>query len=578
MKRMYGCKAAVTAVLVLILFSALIADEKTANVDQLFAQWGKPHSPGCALAVIQNGEIVYKQGYGMASLEHSISISSTSVFYIGSCSKQFVAMCIALLSTEGKLSLDDDIRRFIPEMPDYGTPITIRHLIHHTSGLRDYLALLGIAGIDYGSYHQDDVLELISRQQELNFKPGEEYLYSNSGYFLLAVIVERASLKSLREYAEEKIFKPLGMKNSRFHDDYTELIQNRAFGYFPRGKDEYKNFISTFDCVGSGGLFTSVEDLFLWDQNFLHHRVGGREVVELMHTKGILNNGQELDYAFGLRISSYKGLKTIDHSGALGGYRCYMVRFPEQYFSVICLSNLSSFNPTGLSRQVAEIYLADDFEKAKQEIQPLEEDRAGTARGIKISGTKLKERAGDYIDAHSGEVIKVFLKNARLNALMSGQSYALAARSEAEFFLLDVPVEVVLKFERKEKGMPFFLHVLQEREPPRIFQSFKPVKLSPEQLEDYEGEYFSEELQVTFKISLKEGGLHFSHKNAPRGLLNPSLQDKFTLRNLKMHFIRDEEKEIAAFTLDAGRVKNLRFEKKRVDRPQSFKDVRKKTV
>lgn len=564
MKKIHVFKVIVTAVLVLNLFSPLVADEKTARVDQIFARWGKPHSPGCALAVIQNGELIYKQGYGTASLEHSIPITPGSVFYIGSCSKQFVAMCIALLSAEGKLSLDDDIRRHIPEMPDYGTPITIRHLIHHTSGLRDYLALLGIAGIDYGAYHQDDVLELIARQKELNFEPGEEYIYSNSGYFLLAVIVERASHKSLREYAEENIFRPLGMRNSRFHDDYAELIQNRAFGYFPGDKDTYRNFISTFDCVGSGGLFTSVEDLFLWDQNFYHSRVGGKDVIELMHTKGKLNNGQELDYAFALRISSYKGLKTVEHSGALGGYRSYMVRFPHQKFSVICLANLSSINPTALSRQVAEIYLADDFEKAKHDIQLVEKDRAGTAGEIEISRAKLKEKAGDYIELQSGEVVRVFLKDNRLNALMSGQSYTLAARSEAAFHLLDAPVEVVLNFERKEKGRPFSLHVLQEREPPRIFQSFQAVKLSPEQLEEYEGEFFSEELLVTFKVSLSEGRLYFSHKNAPRGFLNPTLGDMFTLRNLIIRFIRDEE-EIAAFTLDAGRVKNLRFEKKSLD-------------
>ncbi len=564
MKKIRVFKVIVTAVLVFSLFSPLVADEKTAQADQIFARWGKPHSPGCALAVIQNGRLIYKQGYGMASLEHSIPITPGSVFYIGSCSKQFVAMCIALLSAEGMLSLDDDIRRHIPEMPDYGTPITIRHLIHHTSGLRDYLALLGIAGIDFGTYHQDDVLELIARQKELNFEPGEEYLYSNSGYFLLSVIVERASGKSLREYAEENIFRPLGMRNSRFHDDYAELIQNRAFGYFPGVKGTYRNFISTFDCVGSGGLFSSVEDLFLWDQNFYHHRVGGKKVIELMHTKGKLNNGHELDYAFALRISSYKGLKTVEHSGALGGYRSYMVRFPQQSFSVICLANLSSINPTGLSRQVADIYLADDFEKEKHEIQLVEKDRAGTAGEIEISRAKLKEKAGHYIEPQSGEVVRVFLKDNRLNVLMSGRSYALAARSEAEFHLLDTPVEVVINFERKEKGRPFSLHVLQEREPPRIFQSFQPVKLSPEQLEEYEGEFFSEELLVTFKVSLSEGRLYFSHKNAPRGFLNPTLRDMFTLRNLIIRFIRDEEK-IAAFTLDAGRVKNLKFEKKSSD-------------
>jgi CubicO group peptidase (beta-lactamase class C family) len=565
MKRMYGFKTIVTAVLFLILFSTAVADEKTDKVDQLFSRWEKTNSPGCALAIIQDGRVIYKHGYGMANLEHSIPISPGSVFYIGSCSKQFVAMCIALLSAEGKLSLDDDIHKYIPEMPDYGILLTVRHLIHHTSGLRDYLTLLGIIGMDFGTYHEDDVLELIARQKELNFKPGEEYLYSNSGYFLLAVIVERASGKSLREYAEENIFKPLGMRNSRFHDDYTELIPNRAFGYFPGGKDKYRNFISTFDCVGSGGLFTSVEDLFLWDQNFYHHRVGGKDVMEIIHTKGKLNNGQELDYAFALRISSYKGLKTVDHGGALGGYRSYMVRFPEQNFSVICLSNLSSINPTKLSQQIADIYLADEFEKAKEEIPPLKEDRISPEKEIKISEKKLKERAGDYIEPQSGEVIRLFLKDGKLNALMSGQSYVLAARSEAEFYLLDVPVGVVLKFEKKEKDMPCFLHVLQEGEPPRIFQSFQPVKLSPEQLKEYEGEYFSEELQVTFRLGIKEDRLHFSHKNAPRGFLNPTLQDKFTLRNLKVHFLRDEEGRIAAFTLDAGRVKNLRFVKRSMD-------------
>jgi CubicO group peptidase (beta-lactamase class C family) len=276
MKRLYRLKTILTAILLLVFVSSAIADKKTDAVDKLFSQWDKKDSPGCALAVVKDGKIIYKQGYGLANLELNIPITPQSVFYIGSVSKQFVTMCIALLAKQKKLSLDDDIRKFVPELPDYGPPITVRHLIHHTSGLRDYLTLLGIAGIDYGTYHQDDVVELVARQRELNFAPGEEYLYSNSGYFLLAVIAERASGKSLREFAEENIFKPLGMKNSHFHDDYRMLIKKRASGYFPDGKGKYRNFISTFDCVGSGGLFTSVEDLFLWDQNFYHHKVGGK--------------------------------------------------------------------------------------------------------------------------------------------------------------------------------------------------------------------------------------------------------------------------------------------------------------
>ncbi len=238
------------------------------RVDKLFAQWDKPGSPGCALAVIENGKTIYERGYGSANLECNIPITPESVFYVGSCSKQFTAMSIALLAHQGKLSLDDDIRKYVPEMPDYGSPITVRQLIHHTSGLRDYLSLLGIAGLDFGSYHKPDVLELIARQKELNFKPGDQYLYSNSGYFLLAVIVERVSGKSFREFTQENIFKPLGMTHTHFHDDYTMLIKNRASGYFPADQGAFRNFISTFDCVGSGGLFTSVEDLYFWDQNF----------------------------------------------------------------------------------------------------------------------------------------------------------------------------------------------------------------------------------------------------------------------------------------------------------------------
>jgi CubicO group peptidase (beta-lactamase class C family) len=268
-----------------------------------------------------------------------------------------------LLAEQGKLSLDDDIRKHLSEMLDYGSPITIRHLIHHTGGLRDYLELEDIAGIPFGTYHEQDALNLIFRQKELNFRPGEENSYSNSGYLLLGVIVKRVSGKSLREFADENIFGPLNMKNSRFHDDYAELIHKRATGYYDRGGGEYRNFISTFDCVGSGGLFTSVEDLFLWDQNFYHHKVGGSDMIDLMHTQGVMNDGTKLDYAFGLVVGEYKGLRIVEHGGSLGGYRADLLRFPDQRFSVIILSNLSSFNPSSLARQVADIYLRDAFKE-----------------------------------------------------------------------------------------------------------------------------------------------------------------------------------------------------------------------
>jgi CubicO group peptidase (beta-lactamase class C family) len=559
MNRLIRLRTILTAILLLIFVSSAIADKKTDAVDKLFSQWNKKDTPGCALAVVKDGEIIYKHGYGLANLELNIPITPQSVFYIGSVSKQFVAMCVALLTKQKKISLDDNIQKFVHELPDYGHPITVRHLIHHTSGLRDYLTLLGIAGIDHGTYHQDDVVELIARQKELNFAPGEEYLYSNSGYLLLAVIVEIASGKSLREFAEENIFKPLGMKSSHFHDDYRMLIKNRADGYFPAEKGKYKNFISTFDCVGSGGLFTSVEDLFLWDQNFYHHKVGGKDLIDLIHTKGKLNSGKELDYAFALGIGKYKGLKTVSHSGALGGYRSALVRFPEQNFSVICLSNLSSFNPSRIAQLVADIYLAGQFteEKAKPKAKPAEK-----VKFIKLPKKKLQDKAGAYIDPKTGAFRRLDLRGNTLILEVYGGRFTLAAVSETEFQILKAPFDTVIKFEKQKKGKPTLMHIYQEGEKSETYESFKLAKPTPEQLKEYTGDYYSDELQATFSLALKEGKLHFVHKNAPESPLQPTLKDKFTEGGYRINFIRDEEKKLTGFTLDAGRVKNLRFDKK----------------
>ena len=288
----------------------------------------------------------------------------------------------------------------------------------------------------------EDVLEIISRQKELNFMPGDKYLYSNSGYFLLAVIVERVSGISLRKYADKYIFKPLGMENSHFHDDYMQLIKNRASGYFQEGKGKYINFISTFDCVGSGGLFTSVEDLFLWDQNFYHHKVG------------------------------------------------------------------------------------------------------------------------TYIQPETSEIIWIGFIRGKLRARVSNQNIFLATLSETEFHFLDTSVKTVLKFEKQNKGRPLLLHFFREGEEPETYESFKMPTVPPDKLKEYEGEYYSEELQVTFRVRLKKDKLYFVHKNAPKSPLKMNLKDNFTSGNLKIHFFRNEDEEIVAFTLDAGRVKNLRFDKK----------------
>ncbi|UCC40224.1 MAG: beta-lactamase family protein, partial [Candidatus Aminicenantes bacterium] len=236
------------------LVSVVSPDEKTDKVDKLFSKWDSTISPGAALAIIKDGRIVYKRGYGMANLEHNIPITPTSVFRIGSTSKQFTASCVAILALQGKISLDDDIRKHIPELPKYEKPITIRHLLHHTSGMRDYLTLSAIAALpDDHFYTPKDSVELLSRQRGLNFPPGEEHLYSNSGYLLLGVIVQRVSGKSLNDFAQTHIFKPLGMENTHFHDDHTMVVENRADGYSPLKKG-FRIDMTTLDHVGDGGV------------------------------------------------------------------------------------------------------------------------------------------------------------------------------------------------------------------------------------------------------------------------------------------------------------------------------------
>ncbi|MHC4192499.1 MAG: serine hydrolase domain-containing protein, partial [Planctomycetota bacterium] len=291
---------------------ALAADSLSAKTDELFVKWDRPDSPGAALAIVKDGSVVYKRGYGSANLEYDIAIDPTSVFDIKSASKQFTAFAIAMLVHEGKLSLDDDIRKHLPEVPDFGETITVRHLIHHTSGLRCYTALYRLAGWSSLFRTNDDILEMYKHQKELNFSPGDEYTYCSTGYTLLAEIVEHVTGLSFREYTEMNIFKPLGMTKSHFHDDLEMIIKNRACGYEPtdRGFGQKMKIHTT---VGQSNLFTTVEDLAKWVLNFESGRVGGPAVIEQMHQRGVLNNRKTLRYAFGQVFDEYRGLKIVRH-------------------------------------------------------------------------------------------------------------------------------------------------------------------------------------------------------------------------------------------------------------------------
>ena len=382
--------------LTLILIGCEGNHEKNA-VDKLFSEWNKSDSPGGSFAVIKNGDVLYKGGFGYGNLDYDYPNASNSVFYLASVSKQFTAMAMALLEEQGKISLDDDIRKYFPEIPDYGSKIIIRNLIHHNSGLRDYLNLWSLKGRSYAdSMDEQEIINLIARQKELNFNPGDEYMYSNSGYFLMAVLVKRVTGMSIRDYTNQYFFQPLEMNNTHFHDNRDMIVKNRADSYVVNDSI-LERVQNSFDLVGSGGLLSNIDDLILWDKNYYNNKIGsGKNLMETIRTKGILNNGDTLDYAFGLVHSEYKGLKTIGHSGGMFGYRTHMLRFPDQRFSVIILSNLFSMKPGNLAKKISDIYLADiladpDFETNEEEVSTSELDetdfRMDNEQLSKFSGT-----------------------------------------------------------------------------------------------------------------------------------------------------------------------------------------------
>ncbi len=339
------------------------------EVDAIFAPWDEPGSPGCALGVVEDGELAYERGYGFANLDWDIRIATDTVFYVGSVSKQFTAAAIALLAGEGAIELDDDIREYFPEMPEYERPITVRNLVHHTSGLRDIYTLMALAGIRIEDVFTDEqAIALIASQRQTNFTPGDEYLYSNSGYFLLAQLVGRVSGKPLREFAEERIFAPLGMSDTHFHDRPSHIVERRAISYQPGGGnpgqgagvgDFRVSYLGNFDKVGAGGLYTTVRDLLLWDRNFYTGDVGGAAFLDLIHSRGLLTDGEQLTYTFGLTIGDYRGLRTVSHGGSMMGFKAAYLQFPEQRFSVIATCNLGPINPMPLVQRVADIYLED---------------------------------------------------------------------------------------------------------------------------------------------------------------------------------------------------------------------------
>jgi CubicO group peptidase (beta-lactamase class C family) len=377
------------------------ADSLSRQVDLLFDTWHRPDSPGAAVLVMHQGEVVHARGYGMASLEHGVPIRPGTVFDIASVSKQFAGYAIALLEADGALDVDDDVRRHIPELPDFGRTITIRHLLHHTSGLRDWPGSLAMAGWDWEdvlSYEQ--ILRMAYHQVDLNFDPGSEYAYSNTGYNLLAEVVARVSGQSFRAFCQERIFEPLGMRRTHFHDDHTEVVPGRAASYRPvtgeSGRRELRRVTSNLTAVGSSSLFTTVEDLARWIRHLEDPSPDRADAVARIHERGVLTSGDTIAYAWGQNVDRILGVPAVSHGGSWAGYRSTLTRFPEQGLAVVILANTSDMNAAAAAREIARIYLG-------HELPPPEETQGADSGGEseplppwRPSPDELAEFEGEY--------------------------------------------------------------------------------------------------------------------------------------------------------------------------------------
>jgi CubicO group peptidase (beta-lactamase class C family) len=529
------------------------------KVDELFREYDRSDTPGCALGVFRDGKILYSRGYGMANLELGVANSPQTVFDIGSTGKQFTAFAIQLLAQDGKLSLDDDIRKWVPEIPSYGKTVTIRHLLHHTGGLRDYIELMSLQGVLQEDLTGDaEVLEIMARQKAPNFPPGEEHLYSNTGYNLLSMIVKKASGKSLRDFAAERIFVPLGMTHTQYNDLHTRIIPGRATGYSRPKGGVWGIDMSDWEQTGDGAVLTTIEDLVLWDQNFYDGKVGGPKLLEAMRVGGALNSGKKLEYASAIYVSTYRGLPAESHGGSWAGYRAQLMRFPQQHLSVACLcNNGGTANPSRLAQKVAEIYLGDLM-------TPAAEKKAAETPTAAPAGASAW--TGAYRNPATGEVVTVSLQESVLVADVGGTLHRLSPDGPGRFRLTNPPNGVTRSetvFEPgKGSARARMLVTTTDEDGDVEKETFEPVDRwtpSPAELAGFAGTYASRELDTTWRLVVEDGKLVVRHRGIPADPLTPTVRDAFTLDGMNLAFRRGSGGKASGFNLDAGRVRGVTF-------------------
>ncbi|MGB8190507.1 MAG: serine hydrolase domain-containing protein [Chitinophagaceae bacterium] len=512
-------------------------EDTVQRIEKLFDVY--KNIPGAQLAISRNGQVIYSKAWGMADMEHDVSLTTASLTEAGSVSKQFTAACILLLEQQGKLSLEDDVRKYIPELPDYGNIIKLRHMMQHTSGLRDWGSIAAMAGWPRSSktYDNTDALVFSTRQKGLNNVPGAEYIYSNSNYNLFAVIIERVSGLSLADFSRKYIFDPAGMKQTQWRDDYKRIVKNRAIGYERTATGYYTNMPNEY-VYGNGGLITTAEELLQWNNYYLNGKLGTPSLLEKQLFSNPLLNGNKHNYGAGLFIQSVNGWKDIMHDGATAGYRAVLHHFPHLGLSIAWLSNNSM--PTAVVNEVINVFV---------ERKPVVEQPAPAP--FTVSPQTAESYAGWYRNERNGDGLQVTAKDGNLMI----QNQKLTPVSNTHFILGRNAFDFI------KNG----LHLVTASNDTILFKAVSKADTSAAALSQYTGTYFSEETVSELNIAFKDGKLYLQTKPYFEIRLTRTYKDAFSSEAGTVYFERDKKNRLTGLRISVGRARNVLFQK--TDKP-----------
>ena len=517
------------------------------RVDEIFAPWTSVSSPGCAVGVAVDGLTVLERAYGMADLEHGISNKPETIFEGGSVSKQFTAAAIMLLALDGKLSLEDDIRKYVPEVPNYGPTITLRHLMTHTSGLRDWGSVAGISGWgrEQRSHTHEHVLDIVSRQSAANFDPGHEYSYSNTGYNLLAIVVDRLAGMSFADFSKERIFEPLGMNNTQWRDDYRRLVPGRSTAYSARpGRNWVINRPIEY-VHGNGGILTTVGDLMIWNEALTDGRLGGPDFVRMMHNeRGRLSNGAEIIYAGGLQHGTMGGVRSVTHTGSTAGYRAFLGRYPDHKLSVAMLCNASNVSTGGTGSSVARAFLGDVVTEATP------------PEPASVSAMVLERYVGLYRDPVTGNTRTLTLTGGELR---DGNT-TLIPLSETHFQA--GAADRIYRFQLNQgQRARFKIEAWQYTN--QVFEPVEAWSPNPDEFISFEGTYTSYDAETTFLVEVIDDVLTLSQRPGRTRMLTPIYPNAFSSGGQIIRFKGALSGETPELSLSLGRVYDMKFQKTR---------------